>query len=268
MHDGDGYWSACGSVSNVCNPIQLASEIIQQRRNGLTLGRVPPMLLSSNGAYQFAVDNHLKVNNNIKQQNRNHSNNNNNANANDNNCECELGYHVTQSNFDRWQAYKSQIAQADKKHARRIEKRNQSNKRSFLQDDDENDDNSISHTKRMKSDGQKDVSSNDDNNEADTIDFDIENADSNENVDSNHNAVNNKDEVKLNENVTLISCTISLLAVSCAFGKICFFCVNIYIQQNSTVGCIAIDSSGFICSGVSSGGVWMKQPGRVGHVTL
>lgn len=40
------------------------------------------------------------------------------------------------------------------------------------------------------------------------------------------------------------------------------------IPQTSTVGCIAVDSAGNICCGSSSGGIWMKLPGRVGHSAI
>jgi isoaspartyl peptidase/L-asparaginase-like protein (Ntn-hydrolase superfamily) len=35
--------------------------------------------------------------------------------------------------------------------------------------------------------------------------------------------------------------------------------------NNSTVGAIVLDSRGFVASAVSSGGVWLKFPGRIGH---
>lgn len=38
-------------------------------------------------------------------------------------------------------------------------------------------------------------------------------------------------------------------------------------QQLSTVGAVVVSMSGDVYAGVSSGGIWMKQPGRIGHVS-
>ncbi len=35
---------------------------------------------------------------------------------------------------------------------------------------------------------------------------------------------------------------------------------------NDTIGAVAVDAAGNVASTVSSGGNWMKIPGRVGHV--
>ena len=40
------------------------------------------------------------------------------------------------------------------------------------------------------------------------------------------------------------------------------------ITQLSTVGAIACDYTGQVCAGVSSGGIWMKQGGRIGSAAL
>lgn len=37
---------------------------------------------------------------------------------------------------------------------------------------------------------------------------------------------------------------------------------------NDTVGAIAIDCNGQVASTVSSGGNWLKLPGRIGHVNI
>jgi beta-aspartyl-peptidase (threonine type) len=39
-------------------------------------------------------------------------------------------------------------------------------------------------------------------------------------------------------------------------------------QQTGTVGCVALDADGKLCSGVSTGGRWMKLPGRVGDSAI
>ena len=36
--------------------------------------------------------------------------------------------------------------------------------------------------------------------------------------------------------------------------------------MQDTVGAIAVDSQGSLCAGVSSGGLSLKLPGRIGHV--
>lgn len=49
------------------------------------------------------------------------------------------------------------------------------------------------------------------------------------------------------------------------------FCVPVHAallsQQLSTVGAIVVSLSGEVFAGVSSGGIWMKSSGRVGHVS-
>ena len=37
-------------------------------------------------------------------------------------------------------------------------------------------------------------------------------------------------------------------------------------MAQDTVGAIAVDEQGVLCAGVSSGGLSLKLPGRVGHV--
>lgn len=37
---------------------------------------------------------------------------------------------------------------------------------------------------------------------------------------------------------------------------------------NDTVGCIVVNSTGEMCAGVSSGGIAMKMPGRVGEAAI
>lgn len=37
-------------------------------------------------------------------------------------------------------------------------------------------------------------------------------------------------------------------------------------EVNDTIGAVAVDAAGHVASTVSSGGNWMKVPGRVGHV--
>ena len=39
-------------------------------------------------------------------------------------------------------------------------------------------------------------------------------------------------------------------------------------KQHGTVGAIACDERGRVCAGVSSGGIWMKTPGRIGSAAL
>jgi hypothetical protein len=44
--------------------------------------------------------------------------------------------------------------------------------------------------------------------------------------------------------------------------------LNLSQEVGDTVGAIALDRLGKVASTVSSGGNWLKVPGRVGHVSL
>lgn len=55
-----------------------------------------------------------------------------------------------------------------------------------------------------------------------------------------------------------------LLAADSHFSALCVLCS--LLQQLSTVGAIVVTVSGDVYAGVSSGGIWMKSSGRVGHV--
>ncbi len=46
---------------------------------------------------------------------------------------------------------------------------------------------------------------------------------------------------------------------------LCLFS-SVLTQQTSTVGAIVLTNAGDVFAGVSSGGIWMKSSGRVGHV--
>ncbi|KAI1794131.1 N-terminal nucleophile aminohydrolase [Ganoderma leucocontextum] len=57
-HTGD--FGAVGSVSGVKNPIKLAHEILRYSRKADPLGRIPPLILVSSGASEFAKSNGLQ----------------------------------------------------------------------------------------------------------------------------------------------------------------------------------------------------------------
>ncbi|KAI0675308.1 nucleophile aminohydrolase [Trametes maxima] len=54
MDGGTGEFGAVGAVSGVKNPMRVANEVLQYSRNTDPLGRIPPLILVSSGAEDFA----------------------------------------------------------------------------------------------------------------------------------------------------------------------------------------------------------------------
>lgn len=57
-------YGGCGAVRKVKNPVELACDICTKQRHDLPLGLIPPSLLVSNGAVQYAKNIGLKTVNN------------------------------------------------------------------------------------------------------------------------------------------------------------------------------------------------------------
>lgn len=53
-------------------------------------------------------------------------------------------------------------------------------------------------------------------------------------------------------------CLLSTMSILCTLRQIA--------GTHDTVGAIAMDTRGTLCAGVSSGGLSLKLPGRIGHV--
>lgn len=54
-------FGSCTNVSRIKNPIQLARKISDKQSSLLQLGRIPPMILTSEGAEEFAKDVGLEI---------------------------------------------------------------------------------------------------------------------------------------------------------------------------------------------------------------
>lgn len=57
----DTCFGAVGAVSGILNPIEAAHRLAQNRKKPLALGRVPPMLLVGQGAWQWAKSQGLRT---------------------------------------------------------------------------------------------------------------------------------------------------------------------------------------------------------------
>ena len=58
---GDRRFGACGAVSKIKNPIQLAARILTQQNETLPLGRVAPCVVVGDGAHDWAVKNNIAL---------------------------------------------------------------------------------------------------------------------------------------------------------------------------------------------------------------